>query len=78
MSISLNAVNGQKYQAICVSAYKEKGFDYMLDFAEKCTKYVPEVILSVIDKFISAEDIAIAEEIAKSIGGTLRVRTFSE
>ncbi|OPY63769.1 MAG: molybdenum cofactor biosynthesis protein A [Pelotomaculum sp. PtaU1.Bin065] len=75
ISISLNAKAKKEYQAICRSVYGEKAFEAILDFAAKCKKHIPKVVLSVVD-FISRDDIRLCEEIAQNIGADFKVRHF--
>ncbi|MCE5287035.1 MAG: TatD family nuclease-associated radical SAM protein [Pelosinus sp.] len=77
VSISLNAKNQAEYQAVCLSQYGEAAFAGLLDFAAKARKYIPKVILSVVD-IMPAEDIEACREIAKKIGVQFRVRKFVE
>ena len=77
ISISLNAKNAKEYHEICVCDYGEDGFYEMLDFAKKAKKYVPEVVLSVVDT-IRKEDIEACRKIAEETGVTYRVRAYSE
>ncbi|MCX7714571.1 MAG: TatD family nuclease-associated radical SAM protein [Clostridia bacterium] len=77
VSISLNAKNAKEYQDICVCEFGEDGFFEMLDFAKKAKKYVPEVILSVVD-VLSKKDIEECAKIAEDVGVDFRVRAFSE
>lgn len=77
LSISLNAKNAREYNELCICDYGEKGFDAMLDFAEKAKAHVPNVILSIVD-VISPEDIEACRHIAEDIGVQFRVRTYSE
>ncbi len=77
VSISLNAENAKKYNDICVCDYGEDGFYAMLDFAKAAKKYVPEVVLSVVD-VIGADAIEKCRKIAEDIGVTFRVREYSE
>ncbi|BBB89500.1 MAG TPA: TIGR04100 family radical SAM protein [Methylomusa anaerophila] len=76
ISISLNAANGENYQKICRSEYGEKAYDAILDFAAKCKKHVPNVVLSVVD-VISREDIQTCQAIAQGIGVDFRIRPFA-
>ena len=73
ISISLNAKDGPTYQAICHSDYGENSFAALLDFASKCKKHLPSVILTVVD-VMTEEDIQACREIAKAIGVDFRVR----
>ena len=75
INISLNATDAVKYDKICHSAYGEKAFDILLDFAKKCVEAGGNVVLSVVD-VIGEEEIAKAKEIAKSVGAKLRVRAL--
>ena len=77
VSISLNAKNKEEYQAICQSVYGEESFDALIKFAEDCTKYVPEVIMSVVD-VLPEEDIKECRKIAEQAGAKLRVRSLIE
>lgn len=77
VSISLNASDAVKYDAICKSIYGEEGFDHMLDFAKNCMKQGIETILSVVD-LIGEEETAKCEEIAQNIGAKLRIRHYIE
>jgi len=73
ISISLNAKDKQAYQALCMSDFGETAFEGILDFAAKCQKYIPHVVLSVVD-LISGEDIQACKKIAEGIGVDFRVR----
>ena len=77
ISISLNAKNAKEYNEICVCEWGEDGFYEMLDFAKKAKKYVPHVVLSVVDT-ISKEDIEACRKIAAELGVEYRVREYSE
>jgi len=77
ISISLNAKDAEQYNKLCKPSFGEQSFSAILDFTEKCKKYVPEVILSVVDTYISPEDIEKCREIADKLGILFRVRTFS-
>ncbi len=76
ISISLNAKDGQAYQALCQSQYGEKAFAAILDFAEKCKQYIPKVVLTVVD-VLPEEDIQACREIARRIGVDFRVRHYA-
>ena len=74
VSISLNATDAQKYDAICLPCI-ENAYQAMLDFTKCCVGAIPKVILSVVD-VIGDEEIRKAQEIAGTLGATLRVRAY--
>lgn len=78
VSISLNAPDKESYYHLTRSQFGEDSFDYVLDFAKECQKYLPHVVMSVVDHVISDEDIAQAQKICDEIGVTLRVRPYEE
>ena len=48
----------------------------MLEFTHDCTRYVPEVIMTVVDVVTSPEEQQRCREICESIGAKLRIRPF--
>ena len=78
VNVSLNATDADKYDAICHSVYGKEAFDALLDFARECVKYIPNVILSVVD-VIGAEEVEKAKALVATIkGAKIRVREFIE
>ena len=76
VSISLNAPTAEKYQAVCHSVYGEECFDAILRFAKAVKELVPSVQFSVVDTFLSEEDIELCRKLAASAGIKLRVRAY--
>lgn len=74
ISISLNATTAEEYDRLCHSIYGVEAYDAMLAFAQEAKKYVPRVILSIVD--YGNVDVQKAREITDSIGVELRVREF--
>ena len=74
-SISLNHYDSENYENVCKSIYKDKAFDYMLDFAKECIKNGNKVILSALD-IIGDEAIEKCSAIAGEIGAEFRKRYF--
>lgn len=73
VSISLNAPSAKEYDRICHSDYGEKAYEAILKYASDCKKYVPNVVLSVVD-VMKKEDIEKCREIAEKLGVKFRVR----
>ncbi len=75
VSISLNAKNAEDYVRLCRPEHGEVAYEAVLNFAEECVKYIPEVWLTVVD-VISAHDIEKCRKIAQGIGANFRVRHY--
>lgn len=76
LSISLNTPDPAAYQRICRSVYGEQAHADLIEFTRLAARYVPKVILSVVETTISPEEIEECGQIAKDCGATLRVREF--
>jgi len=76
LSISLNATNAADYVALCHPIQGEAAYDAMLDFAKESAAYVSEVILTIVDKDKTAEEIERCKAIAAELGVKLRIRSF--
>ena len=76
LSISLNAPDAAGYTALCRPVQGEAAYQAMLDFARESAAYVPNVVMTIVDKDKSAEEIAACRKIAEELGVTLRVRSF--
>jgi len=77
-SISLNAATAEKYFKLTRAVYGIKSFDAMLTFAEHMKAFVPHVVLTVVDKVTSPEEIAACRKICDERGLTLRVRPYED
>jgi TatD family-associated radical SAM protein len=75
MSISLNASNAAEYLRLTRNKFGLQSFDAMLAFAVSCKKYVPHVVLTVVD-CIGKTEIAACQALTDKLGLTLRVRPF--
>lgn len=73
VSISLNAPDAKGYDSICHSDYGEKAFEAVIEYACDCKKYLPHVVLTVVD-VMPTEDIEKCRRIAKDAGIPFRVR----
>ena len=76
ISISLNTADAKSYQKVCHSRFGEAAYQGLLDFAKAASRYVPKVVLSVVDTTISPDEIERCRQIADECGVVLRVREF--
>ncbi|MDP2892689.1 MAG: TatD family nuclease-associated radical SAM protein [Bacillota bacterium] len=75
VSISLNALDAARYDALCHSIFGKKAHKAVLEFASECKKYVPEVVLSVVD-ILPESEIKKCEELAEKMGAKFRIRHY--
>ena len=78
VSVSLNATNAEDYLKVCHPKFGIESYDAMLAFTRDCTKYVPSVVMTVVDVVTSKEEQAKCKAICDSVGATLRIRPFEE
>ena len=78
VSISLNATNKEDYFKVVRPKFGIGSYDAMLKFTKDCTKYVPSVVMTVVDVVTSKEDQELCQKICKAVGATLRVRPYVE
>ena len=76
LSISLNSDNAADYTALCHPIQGEAAYQAMLDFAGEAKHYVPHVVLTIVDKDKSPEEIQNCRDIAARLGVKLRIRSF--
>lgn len=76
VSISLNAPTAEGYQKICHSRFGEAAFDAILRFASEVKEYVDDTAFSVVDKFISEEELSLCYKISEETGVKLKVREY--
>lgn len=76
LSISLNATNAADYVALCHPIEGEAAYQAMLDFAREAAAYVPNVVMTIVDKDKTPEEIEKCRRIAAGLGVQLRVRSF--
>ena len=78
VSVSLNATNKEDYFKLVRPKLGIDSYDAMLSFTKECTKYVPNVIMTVVDEVTSKEEQEKCREICESIGAKLRVRPYEK
>lgn len=76
VSISLNATNKEEYLRVVRPKFGIDSYDAMLNFTKDCTKYVPSVIMTVVDVVTSKEEQEVCRTICESVGATLRIRPY--
>ncbi len=76
VSISLNATNKEEYLQVVRPKFGIDSYDAMLKFTKDCTKYVPSVVMTVVDVVTSAEEQELCRKICESVGAILRVRPY--
>lgn len=78
ISISLNASTPEKYQELCHSQFGLDALPAILSFTRQVSVYVPQVVLSVVDKDMSQKEIAECERLARQTGALFRIRAYIE
>lgn len=78
VSISLNASNKERYLELTRSRFGMQSYEAMLQFAQHCKQYVPNVVLTVVDHVEDEEEIAKCRAICQERGLTLRVRAYED
>ena len=76
LSISLNSDNAAGYTALCHPVQGEAAYQAMLDFAKESAAYVPDVVMTIVDKDKTHEEIENCKKIAEKLGVKLRIRSF--
>ena len=76
VSISLNATNKEDYLKVVRPKFGIESYDAMLKFAADCVKYVPHVVMTVVDVVTTREEQEKSKEICDSVGATLRIRPY--
>ena len=78
ISISLNGSTPEEYCAVTQPKDGVKAWEAMLDFAKKATAHVPHVVMTIVDKDKTQEDIDRCRKITEELGVTLRIRAYIE
>ena len=78
LSISLNGATPEEYVAVTQPRDGIRGWEAMLDFTRRAAKHVPTVMMTIVDKDKTPEDIAACRTLAEGLGAQLRVRAYIE
>ena len=76
VSISLNGSTAEEYCAVTQPKDGVQGWEAMLDFTRRATAYVPHVVMTIVDKDKTPEEIQRCRTLAESLGARLRVRAY--
>jgi len=76
VSISMNAADPDTYYNICHPKFGEDTYVGIMKFAREIIKYVPNVVMTVVEGTIPADDIEKCRTIAEGLGAAFRVREF--
>ena len=76
VSVSLNATNKEEYFKVVRPKFGIDSYDAMLNFTKDCSKYVPNVVMTVVDVVTSKEEQEICGKICESVGAILCVRPY--
>lgn len=76
VSISLNGATAEEYCAVTQPRDGAAAWEAMLDFTRRATQYVPKVVMTIVDKDKTEEDIENCRRLAESLGAQLRVRAY--
>ncbi len=77
VSVSLNAMDAEEYLRLTRSKFGIGSYDAMLRFTRDCTRYVPNVVMTVVGEPVTTpEEQETCRKICESVGAVLRVRPY--
>ena len=76
LSISLNGSTCEEYVKVTRPRDGDKAWDAMLYFTRRAAQYVPKVVMTIVNKDKSPEEIEACRVLCESLGATLRVREY--
>ena len=76
LSISLNGSTPEEYLAVTRPRDGLLAWKAMLDFTREAVKYVPTVMMTVVDKDKSPEELERCRALCQDLGAQLRVRAY--
>lgn len=76
VSVSLNGATAEEYTAVTKPSTGAQGWGDMLEFTRRAVKYVPTVMMTIVNKDKTAEEIETCRALAESLGAKLRVREY--
>lgn len=76
LSISLNGSTAEEYCAVTRPRDGEKAWAAMLDFTRRAAARVPHVVMTIVNRDKTPEEIDRCRALAQSLGAALRVREY--
>jgi TatD family-associated radical SAM protein len=76
LSISLNAPDEEEFLELTRSRFGIKSYEALKEFAVLAKRYVPNVVMTVVEQVMPEEKIKKCQQICDELGVTLRVRPF--
>ena len=76
LSISLNGSTCEEYVKVTRPRDGDKAWEAMLDFTRRAAQVVPKVVMTIVNKDKTPEEIAACRAMCESLGATLRVREY--
>lgn len=76
LSISLNGSTCEEYVKVTRPRDGDKAWDAMLDFTRRAAKVVPRVVMTIVNKDKTPEEIEACRALCAGLGATLRVREY--
>lgn len=76
LSISLNGSTAEEYCAVTHPRAGEAAWDAMLDFTRRAVEYVPTVMMTIVNKDKTPEEIERCRSMAEGLGAKLRIREY--
>ena len=76
VSVSLNGATAQESVEVTRPGHGEQAWEDMLDFTRRAVKYVPDVVMTIVNKDKTPADIENCRAMAESLGARLRVREY--
>ncbi len=76
VSISLNGSTAEEYCAVTKPRDGERAWEAMLDFTRRCAAHVPNVVMTIVDKDKTPQEIEKCRAMAQSLGAKLRIRAY--
>ena len=76
ISISLNAPDEEEFLELSRSRFGIKSYEALKEFAVLAKRYVPNVVMTVVEQVMPEEKIKKCQQICDELGVTLRVRPF--